>query len=436
MRDLILLAALMPVVPLTFRFPIIGVLAWIWITLMNPHREVYGFLFGSPLNLPIALLTAVAWLFSRERKSLPLNAFTVALLAFTAWTGLTTALALDPAYSYKLFDRTLKTIILVLMVIMLANTKARIQLVVWAVVISIGYFAVKGGGFVLATAGQNRVFGPEASQIEDNNALGLALLVILPLINYLRMTSRVRVTRFGALGAMGLTLIAIIGTYSRGALVGLAAVAGVMAMRSRFGLVLLLVGGLVATTLPSFMPPAWLNRMSSIQEYDQDNSFNDRVAAWRTSWVIARERPAIGGGFSAVKLDKVVEEFHSPSSLTRGRAAHSIYFEVLGDHGFIGLGLYLIILAAAFGNTILVLNTARNRPDLDWAKHLARMLQVSMAAFVVSGAALSMAYYDGVLLVLGLTAALASVARQPATQELAARAGPKWKQAPASDIAA
>ena len=100
----------------------------------------------------------------------------------------------------------------------------------------------------------------------------------------------------------------------------------------------------------------------------------------------------IGGGFSAVNLDEVAQAFQSPGSLKAGKAAHSIYFEVLGDHGFVGLALYLLILAAAWFNTFTVLRLTRGRPDLDWANRLARTLQVSMIGFLIGGAALSMAY--------------------------------------------
>jgi probable O-glycosylation ligase (exosortase A-associated) len=428
MRDLILLLALVGVVPLIFRFPIVGLLAWTWITLMNPHREVWGFLYGFQLNLIIAILTFAAWGFSRERKMVPLNFFTVSLLLFAAWTCVTTAVALDPPSAYVMWDRTIKSIVLALAIVTLTNSKGRIQAVTWMLVVSLGYYAVKGGGFTLLTAGANRVFGPPDSQINDNNTLGLALLMVLPLMNYLRATSRLKIVRLSGWGTMGLTLLAIIGTWSRGALVGLAAVMVAFAARSRFGVLLVLVGALLAATAPSMMPAAWMARMSSISTASEDASFNGRVAAWKTSYVIAEER-LTGGGFSSVKIDRVAKEYTMPGSLIHGRAAHSIYFEVLGDHGFFGLFLYLTVLVSAGWSTINTLNIARGRPELAWAAQLARMLQVSMVAFAVAGAALSMAYYDGMLLVLALTSSLARVAQQTAEAGGMVPAGaPRWRK--------
>ena len=414
MRDLILLGALLGVAPLILRAPHIGILSWIWVTLLSPQREVYGFLSGFELNFYIALLTGIGWLCSRDRKIAPLNAVTVFLVLFGVWASITTYCALQPSYSVVILDRTLKTIVLALAVATLANSKARMQSVIWIVAIALGYYAVKGGGFVLLTGGRNHVFGPANTMIEDNNALGLALVMLIPLLNHLRVTSRSRLTSFGLMAMMGLTLVAIVGTYSRGALLALAASGVAYALKSRSGLVPLLLGGILAISLPSLVPSSWFDRMSTIQTYNQDTSFEGRVAAWRTSMEIVRQRPLTGGGFSSTDLDWVTLSYHTPGSLDAGKAAHSIYFEVLGDHGFVGILLYLLLLAAAWRNTASVLAATAGNAGLAWANSLARMIQVSMVGFLVGGAALSMAYYDGFLVLLAVTAALAIAVRRPA----------------------
>src|ERR1700742_1382910 len=244
-RDLILLAALLGVVPLILRAPQIGILAWIWVTLMNPQQEVYGFLHGASLDLYIAIITAFAWAASKERKIVPLNPLTLALIVFALWTCITTYFALRPDYSYELWNRTLKTLVLAFAILAIANTKACIQAVVWMVVLSIGFYGIKGGGFTLLTGGRNHVFGPDDSMIYDNNNLGLALVMVLPLINYLRITTQRGWVRLGLLAMMGLTLVAVIGTYSRGAFFALGVSGVAYAVRSRSGIIPLVLGGLL-----------------------------------------------------------------------------------------------------------------------------------------------------------------------------------------------
>jgi probable O-glycosylation ligase (exosortase A-associated) len=431
MRDLILLAVLLGIVPLILRAPIVGLVAWLWISMMNPQREVYGFLGGFALNFPIAALTGLAWMISKERKSIPLNPFTVFLVLFALWAGLATYLALDRPFSLALFDRTIKTVVLVLAVAALANTKARIQAVIWICVVSLGYYAVKGGGFVLLTGGGQRVYGPENTMIADNNSLALALVVALPLMNYLQATSRVPLAKLACLGVLGFSLLTVVGTYSRGALLALVAAGTAYALRTRAAAKFVMVGALMAATLPVVLPSSWFERMSTIQSYSEDASFEGRIAAWTTSLNVATARPLTGGGFSAIERDSVARQFQSPGSLRVGRAAHSIYFQVLGDTGFVGLALYLLMIVAAGLNTVLVLAATRGRPELDWANLLARMLQVSIVAMLVGGAALSMAYYDGFLVLLALTASLHQVVRRAAPQAAPAVTA-SWKRSTAT----
>jgi probable O-glycosylation ligase (exosortase A-associated) len=427
-RDIVLLFALLAISPVILRAPQTGILAWIWVSLLNPQQEVYGFLSSFQLNFYIVLLTATGWAVSKEKKTVPANMVTGFLILFGLWTCVTTHFALQPDFSAVIQSRTLKTIALALAIIALTNNKARVQTVIWAVVLSLGYYAVKGGGFVLLTGGRHHVFGPENTMIADNNALGLALVMLLPLLNYLRVTSRSRFTAYCTIAVMVLTLVAIVGTYSRGALVALAASGVAYVLKSRSGVIPLLLGGMLAVALPSIVPSSWFERMATIQSYHDDSSFDGRVAAWRTSFEIALQRPLIGGGFSSTSLDWVTLVYHTPGSLDAGKAAHSIYFQVLGDHGFVGLALYLLLLASAWINTSAIVRATRDVPQLDWANRLARMLQVSMVGYLVGGAALSMAYYDGFLILIAVTAALAIMVRQP--QAIPASRRPHWLKNP------
>jgi probable O-glycosylation ligase (exosortase A-associated) len=241
--------------------------------------------------------------------------------------------------------------------------------------------------------------------------------------------------RSGLLAAMGFTIIAVIGTYSRGALFALGVSGLAYALKSRSSIIPLVLGGMVIVALPGLVPSSWFERMSTINSYDTDSSFAGRVEAWKTSFNIAAARPT-GGGFSSVNLDWVAQAYHTPGSLTVGRAAHSIYFEVLGDHGFVGLLLYLLLIAAAWYNTSAVLSSTRDRPELDWAMKLARMMQVSMIGFLVGGGALSMAYYDGFLIFVALTASLLLLVRRPLTQDARGNLLPLWRRPVDQDMRA
>ncbi|MFT3736559.1 MAG: hypothetical protein QM776_16335 [Rhodocyclaceae bacterium] len=78
-----------------------------------------------------------------------------------------------------------------------------------------------------------------------------------------------------------------------------------------------------------------------------------------------------------------------------GRAAHSAYFEVLGDMGFVGLFLFLAILITPFLARNEIRRVAKaHGPGLIWASDLADTLSAVMFAYVVGAAALSVAYFE------------------------------------------
>jgi hypothetical protein len=73
---------------------------------------------------------------------------------------------------------------------------------------------------------------------------------------------------------------------------------------------------------------------------------------------------------------------------------HSIYFQVLGEHGFVGLGLFLAIWFFTWRTSARLVKATRDREDLRWAATLVAMVQVSLVGYLVGGAFLNLAYWD------------------------------------------
>ncbi|MBM3395640.1 MAG: putative O-glycosylation ligase, exosortase A system-associated [Betaproteobacteria bacterium] len=146
----------------------------------------------------------------------------------------------------------------------------------------------------------------------------------------------------------------------------------------------------MAVGLLIFMPDSWHDRMDTIKTYEQDGSAMGRINAWTMAFNLASDR-WIGGGF---RVDTHAEfEKYAPDP-TNPLAAHSIYFQVLGEHGFFGLFLFLAI----WGLTWLAASDIRKRApaleDCAWMVPLAGMIQVSLVGYLVGGAFLSLAYFD------------------------------------------
>jgi len=131
--------------------------------------------------------------------------------------------------------------------------------------------------------------------------------------------------------------------------------------------------------------------MGTIQNYDELQSVQGRFNAWWMCWNLAKDRFPIGGGFAIYEPDVFARYAPDPLDL---HAAHSIYFQVLGEHGFMGLALFLMIFGATYWNARWVVRHSAGRPELRWANDLARMIQVALVAYAVGGAFLSLSYFD------------------------------------------
>lgn len=390
-RDILLTITILGSLVMIVKRPWVGVLVWCWLSYMNPHRLVWDFAYGKPFAQVVAIVTLVAMVFSSERLRLPRSSILPVWLGFIAWTSVTTFFAIDRQLSLMEWELFLKIQFMTLVTLLLINTRERLNLLVWVIVASLGFFGVKGGIFTIITGGQHQVLGPNKSFIEGNNELALALIMTLPLLRYLQLNAQKTWVRWG----LGLTMIlfaaSIAGSQSRGALVAGLAMGAALFFRSRGKLRIGIAAVLVAVAVFAMMPDAWYDRMSTIQDYQKDSSAKGRINAWWFAVNLAAERPFLGGGFNTFtpllfrRYAPDPEDFHD---------SHSIYFEVIAEHGFVGLGLFLLLLGLAFKSGFRMAKLVRRNPELVWARDLVAMLQVSLVGYAIGGAFLGKAYFD------------------------------------------
>jgi len=116
MRDILLALFVFGGLVATFRYPYVGLLLWVWFSIMNPHQEVYSFAHRMPWNLIIAIVTISSWLLSNKERKLPPGGFsTVAVLTLLVWCTFNTFFAFDPVWSWEYWDRAWKTLAMCLL---------------------------------------------------------------------------------------------------------------------------------------------------------------------------------------------------------------------------------------------------------------------------------------------------------------------------------
>jgi len=420
MRDIFVAALILGSIPFILKRPWIGIIVWTWLGFMNPHRLCWGFMQEMPVAYIIALTTLVSMLLSKEPKKIPWTRESITLVLFVGWMVITTIFSIYPELAWPQLEKVAKIQLMIFVAMMLITNRYRLHVLVWTIAVSIGFFGIKGGIFTIAHGGVHRVYGPASSFISDNNSMGLALAMTIPLMYYLYRESKRFYVRWGLAAAIFLTALAAIGTQSRGALLGMSAM-GVMfwwKSRQKFFTALLIAGS--AAFIYNFMPQEWFDRMATIQTYEQDASAQTRLESWRFAINVASSR-FFGGGFEAFA----------------GRSdSHSIFFQILGHHGFVGLGLFVVLGVFTWMAASRIRRETEKTPDMDWMATLARMTQVSLVAFASAGAFLGMAYFDYTYnLVLIVVVCKAILAARQASLQPATAAGPRPPRRVATAVA-
>lgn len=382
MRDLIVLAFTFGSALLGLTRPWMGVLALAILGYLNPHRYAFGFSRSFPVYFIVFIATAAGILFnSSDRQPFPWTRETVLFLLLLAWFTLTTLLFPDvPSAAKDQWIKVMKIYIGIFPTFFLINSRERLRWLVLVIAISFGLIGIKGGIFALGTGFQHRVWGPDGTFYGGNNEIAMAFNIMLPFFLLCAKETDRPIIKYFFYGAFFFSVCSILSTWSRGALITICAVLIALVLNSkRKWLAIPLVAAGVFFFIPK-LPEEWFTRMETIQTYEQDASAMGRIGAWKYAIGRAVAHPLTGGGF---------ETFQNYI-----RDVHSAYFEILGEHGFVALGLWLSLL---FG-TMIALQRLRKQASrvegFSWIPDYARAIQIALFGYAVGGAFLGTAYWD------------------------------------------
>ena len=363
-----------------------------WISFMNPHKYAWGLAREFPVALVVAVATLIGLVSTRDKQRLPMDKMTVFMLLLWLIFVITTAFAINQEMAWPHLLETSKILLMTFVSMILINDQRKLRYLFLVIVFSLGLIGLKGALFTIISGGAHRVYGPEGTFINDNNDLGLALNMTLPLMFYLWKDEKNIWVKTALKVFFVATIVAIIFTYSRGAFLALGAVGFMLMVKARYKSLAIVMLGIAIFIGALMVPTQWSERMGTIKTYEQDQSALGRLNAWATAWNLALDRPLIGGGFQ-VFFVRDVFRMYAPDP-TDVRDVHSNYFEMLGEQGFIGLGLYLVLIATTLSSLTVLKWRLKRNPEIKWAQHYPDMLQVSLIAYLIGGAFLGRAYFD------------------------------------------
>ena len=463
MRDLALLAFMAAVLLFALKRPFLFIPLYMYVDTVSPQRITYFTLNRVPISMIVAALALGAWLAAdkKEWRFGPRQGLILTLLVYVTWT---TVYADMPVEAWVKFEWVWKALLFAIFLPFTLRTRLRVETCLLFLTLSAATIIIVGG---LKTVAGGAGYGVLNLMVDNNSGLyesstistvAIALIpLILWLMNYGTVFPGLRTLKLaGATASRGLLnnpllvklfcaalifacLLIPIGTEARTGLVCIG-VLGTLLLRDAKRRLLYIGAALAlgAAAIP-FLPSSFTERMETIQGFKADESAGTRLAVWGWTWNYVLDHPG-GGGFEAYRQNRIQVNMVNPdaaetgivavqSVADEGRAYHSAYFEMLGEQGFFGLGLFLLIHGIGLVRMEVIRRRYRRVEGEDaWIAPLATALQNFQLIYLVGAVFVGIAYQPFVYLMIatqiGFDAWL--------TRRERARNAVKWVTAPAA----
>jgi probable O-glycosylation ligase (exosortase A-associated) len=436
MHDLALVGFLIALIAAGLRRPFILVLGYIYIDNVSPQRLSYYLLNSVPISLIFAVLAVGAWIVADDKRDTRLAPRQMLLLLLLIYCGVTTMQADFPVYAADKWSWVWKALAFAIFLPLTLRTRLRFEALGLFMILSAATIIIVGGIKTLVSGGG---YGALNLMVTNNTGLyessmiSTVAIAIIPLILFLRKWGTIfpadwRVNLF-AFALIFACLLIPVGTEAR---TGLVCIGVLLILSLRFAKRRLLYVGALATfaliAIP-LLPASFTSRMDTIKSYKADQSASTRLAVWAWTWDYAREHP-FGGGFDAYRQNKLRLELQETKgdagtqsvetivTTDAARAYHSSYFEVLGEQGFPGLVLWLLIHGLGVVRMEILHRRYRNRaPDNGrWIGALASALQHAHIVYLAGALFVGIAYQPFVYLLVGTQIGLDTYASRRAAE--------------------
>lgn len=412
MRDLLVSAILIGLMPACFRRPFVGLCVFTWMAYMRVQDLTWGFAREVRWSFYISILMLLGFFLQRDRppffRNDPRN---WAMIGLAALVGISVLFSVHPdAVQLAGYMEFLKIVVVALFTTTMVRTREQLRIILWIVALSLGFFGVKSGIWGFLTLGQPILHGP-GGLLHDSNDFSLALAMAVPMLFCLGITERNPQIKKAFWFAVPLTFVTVGLTRSRGGFLAVVAAVGVLVWRSRNRLTGILVGVLIAAASLTIAPKDYVERIQTIANPTQESSAQSRLVAWGIATRMAQDNPVFGVGFR-----KFRQHYHeyNPDAHFGGRriVAHSSYFQVWAECGTPALLLYLFLIGSCLWTCWRLRKMARARYYTSWIANYAVMFEAVILSFCVGATFLNRAHFDLFYHLVGLVVAFAAIARE------------------------
>ncbi len=427
MRDIAFVAFLFAFIGIGFRKPFLFVLCFCYIDIVAPQRLSYFLINSIPISLIVFGLAIIGWLTADDKRDTRWSGRQTLLVALLLYCWMTTINADFPVEAADKWSWVWKALVWAIFLPLTLRTKLRIEALALILLLSAASIAIAGG---IKTAAGGGGYGTLQLLLNENyglyegSTMSCVAISIIPLILWYRRHGTIfppdwMVSLFCFALILACALLPV-GTQARTGLICLVVLAllSLRAVKHRF---LYIAGaGLLAVAAIPFLPQSYTDRMETIRGYKSDQSASTRVAVWAWTWEYAKDNP-MGGGFNAFLQNRVrvEKEASSPQETAsvyeeESRAYHSSYFEMLGEQGYPGTALWLLLhLSGLFQmERIRRRYLLTRRGEEQWIAPLATALQHGHIVYLVGSLFVAIAFQPFIYMMLALEIGLTTYCRR------------------------
>jgi len=431
MLDAFLFAYVLGLLALGLRKPFVWVLAYLYIDIVAPQKIGWTLMPILPVSL-IAFVAAFAgWLLVDSKQGSRFTFRQGLMVVLLAYCAMTASWAEFPKEAWEKWDWVWKALVFAIFLPLTLRTKLRLEAVVLAMVLSIAAIIISGG-IKTATGGGGYgklyLFVNDNTGLYESSTIACVAIAVIPLVLWLVRHGTVfppdRRVRLFAGALIFAALLIPVGTEARTGLLCIG-VLGVLLLRSvKYRFLFIAAAGFLALASIPFLPQSFTERMGTIQGHEEDESASTRVAVWQWTLDYVQDRP-LGGGFDAYRANSFTYDKPVTQDLGGGvtrteveevtdkeRAYHSSYFEMLGEQGWPGLGLWLLL----HGLGVLQMERLRRRylkrakdemrSEDAWKAPLATALQQAQIVYLVGSLFVGIAFQPFILMLIGVQCGL------------------------------
>jgi probable O-glycosylation ligase (exosortase A-associated) len=400
LRNLLLVVAYLAILGMGVVAPFVFTLGYVWVDMFRPEAVLYGPLKEVPLAFIIGA-AAVASYFVFDRRFPPrMNAITFLTITFAFWVTATTFWAVAPVAAWAKWDWAFKSVAFSAFIPFVLRSRNHIEAFLQVYIFSLaGNFIPFGAKALVTGGGYGQTLGlitQGNTPLSEGSTVAMLTIMNVPVILFLmkhgRLIPRNPWTKLGYGGLLVLTFATAVGTHERTAVVAMVLLALTLWISTKRKILVAVLCVAIGATVLAAAPASWTERMATISANPQDDSAAGRLAVWRWTLDFVKTHP-FGGGFESYRVNQITLGDEETGLRTQySRAFHSIYFEVLGEHGWLGLGLFLGIALASINALRSAARRAKGHEDLRWAGDLSRALRNSLFIALSCGAFIGVAF--------------------------------------------